>query len=240
MPRTASTLSQYNNCKANKKKYEGEYVVQRSLLSVANGDRLKEMELIHDMEKEEKIFINKIRKSNLDKQQQDEQSSTSSVLYCLCRKPESGYMLQCEVCNEWYHANCLHIPKSKLNQESDVSKDMRFICGSCLRSRRPRFDAIVSLLISLQKVPVAISEGTALHCLAERAMSWQKKARELVTITRAATEEARSQQLRLADIRKRIDKWKLEISTEAAEMHKQLTNQAGTALFLDVLVMYHC
>lgn len=183
------------------------------------------MDLIHEMEKEEKINISKIRKSNIDKQQQDEQShSTLPVLYCLCRRPESGYMLQCEVCNEWYHANCLHIPKSKLNQDNDLSKDMRFICGSCLRSRRPRLDAIVSLLISLQKVPVAISEGTALHCLAERAITWQKKARELVGVIRAATEEARSQQLRLADIRKKISKWKLEISSE---VHMQLTNQAG-------------
>lgn len=176
------------------------------------------------MEKEEIEYIKKKRKFNIDKQQQEEDSS-SPVLYCLCNKPESGYMLQCEVCNEWYHANCLHIPKSKLNQDSDISKEMRFICGSCLRSRRPRLDAIVSLLISLQKVPVAISEGTALHCLAERAISWQKQAREVLSTTRGVIEEARSQQLRLLDIRKKVSKWKQEASEESAEV---LAYQTGT------------
>lgn len=177
------------------------------------------------MQREENTLIQKIRHYNTDKQERD--SSSSPVLYCLCRKPESGYMLQCEVCNEWYHANCLHIPKSKLNQGEDISKEMRFICGSCLRSRRPRLDAIVSLLISLQKVPVAISEGTALHCLAQRAINWQKQARDLLTASRGVTDEGRSQQLRLSDIRKKINKWKQEASLEQDVHSSQLTCQAG-------------
>lgn len=230
MPRTPATSSTVNG-KTNKKKHEDEYSVQTSPLSVADGDRLKEMDIIHEMEKDEKDYIDKCRKANLDKQRCDELSSSNSspVLYCLCKKPESGYMLQCEVCNEWYHANCLHIPKSKLNQDTDVSKDMRFICGACLRSRRPRLDAIVSLLISLQKVPVAISEGTALHCLAERAMTWQKQARTLIASTSGIIDAARGQQLRLSDIRKKINKWKQEASSEALrnDIHAQLANQAG-------------
>lgn len=224
LPRgTSPPVSQQG--KGQKKKNDDEYSIQGSALSLANGDRLQEMDLIHDMEKKEMEYIRKRRKFNIDKQQQEDDSSP--VLYCLCNKPESGYMLQCEVCNEWYHANCLHIPKSKLNQDSDISKEMRFICGSCLRSRRPRLDAIVSLLISLQKVPVAISEGTALHCLAERAISWQKQARELLGATRAVIEEAKSQQLRLVDIRKKISRWKQEASQESAEGHSQLAYQTG-------------
>ena len=223
LPRAESAAASQQG-KVPKKKGDSEYLVHTSALSLAKGDRLKEMDLIHAMEKKEIEYIKKKRKFNIDKQQQEEDSS-SPVLYCLCNKPESGYMLQCEVCNEWYHANCLHIPKSKLNQDSDISKEMRFICGSCLRSRRPRLDAIVSLLISLQKVPVAISEGTALHCLAERAISWQKQAREVLSTTRGVIEEARSQQLRLLDIRKKVSKWKQEASEESAEV---LAYQTGT------------
>ena len=197
-----------------------------------NGDRLKEMDLIRKMEKEERDYVCQLRKSNNDKQQRDDQGAAGSpVLYCLCRRPESGYMLQCEVCNEWYHAHCLHIPKSKLNPDKDMGKEMRFICGGCLRSRRPRLDTIVSLLISLQKVPVAISEGTALHCLAERAIAWQKRARELLAKAQGVIDEARGQQLRILDLRKKIWKWRQEVTTadskQTAPVQSQLAIQAG-------------
>jgi histone demethylase JARID1 len=232
LPRNPSINSFAANSKSNKKRTEDEFFVQTSPLSVAEGDRFKEMDIIHNLEKEEKLYIRKVRKSNFDKQLQDEKSSSSlPVLYCQCRKPESGYMLQCEVCNEWYHASCLHIPKSKLNPDNDNNKDVRFICGSCLRSRRPRLDNIVSLLISLQKVPVAISEGTALHCLAERAIAWQKNARELVASARPIVEEARSQQLRIYDITNKIFKWKQETLLEYKGIHHtELNNQADSVL----------
>ncbi len=195
---------------------------------------MKEMGKIKEMEREEKGYVQSLRRTNVEKQREPDsksaKDSSTPIVYCLCRKPESGYMLQCEVCNEWYHAHCLHIPKSKLCQDTDISKDMRFICGACLRSRRPRLDSIVSLLISLQKVPVAISEGTALHCLAERAISWQKKAREVLGNIRGIVDAGRGQQLRLVDLRKKIAKWKDEAvtnKTNETEIQAQLASQAG-------------
>jgi hypothetical protein len=43
----------------------------------------------------------------------------------------------------------------------------------CSRSRRPRLDVALSLLLSLQKLPVRVDCGEALQLLAERAMAWQ-------------------------------------------------------------------
>ena len=217
-----------------KKKQDDELSIPANPLAQLGGDRLKEMEKIREMEQAEKQYLQALRKTNIEKQREADvktkESNTSPVVYCLCRKPESGYMLQCEVCNEWYHAHCLHIPKSKLNQETDISKDMRFICGACLRSRRPRLDSIVSLLISLQKVPVAISEGTALHYLAERAICWQKKAREILNNIRGIVDNGRGQQLRLIDLRKKIMKWKQEAMSNKGnetDIQAQLASQAG-------------
>ena len=126
------------------------------------------------------------------------------------------------------------IPKSKLNPDKDMGKEMRFICGGCLRSRRPRLDTIVSLLISLQKVPVAISEGTALHCLAERAIAWQKRARELLSKAQGVIDEARGQQLRILELRKKIWKWRQEITPAEGKQpvpgQTQLAMQAGTVV----------
>lgn len=56
---------------------------------------------------------------------------------------------------------------------AQMAKDSKFLCPLCLRSRRPRLETILSLLVSLQKLPVRLPEGEALQCLTERGMSWQ-------------------------------------------------------------------
>lgn len=51
--------------------------------------------------------------------------------------------------------------------------ETKFLCPVCMRSRRPRMDTILQLLVALQALPVRLPEGEALQCLTERAMSWQ-------------------------------------------------------------------
>ena len=81
--------------------------------------------------------------------------------------------------------NCVPLPKSanlkgKSSQTALVAAahDLKFLCPLCLRSRRPRLETILSLLVSLQKLPVRMPEGEALQCLTERAMAWQDRARQ--------------------------------------------------------------
>ncbi|XP_076819433.1 lysine-specific demethylase 5A-like isoform X2 [Clavelina lepadiformis] len=105
-----------------------------------------------------------------------------SVLYCVCRKPSSGLMLQCEVCHDWFHTTCVPLPKLS-NAKSKVEQvfELKFLCPMCRRSRRPHLSTILSLLLQLQKLPVRIKEGEALQCLTERAMSWQDRARQTLS-----------------------------------------------------------
>uniref|UniRef100_T1IT35 [histone H3]-trimethyl-L-lysine(4) demethylase n=1 Tax=Strigamia maritima TaxID=126957 RepID=T1IT35_STRMM len=117
-----------------------------------------------------------LRITNLQKRAED----TGDCKYCLCRKSLSGFMLQCELCKDWFHATCVPLPKSasvknksSLALVSQMAKELKFLCPLCLRSRRPRLETILSLLVSLQKLPVRLPEGEALQCLTERAMSWQ-------------------------------------------------------------------
>ena len=98
----------------------------------------------------------------------------------------SGYMLQCELCNEWYHASCWHLPKGK---QGSVEKDSTFVCNVCVRTRRPRLDGLVSLLISLKKVPVVITDGAGAtvpggegHRLAEESQGVQKASAMLLIL----------------------------------------------------------
>ena len=70
-------------------------------------------------------------------------------------------------------------------------RDIKFLCALCLRSRRPRLETILSLLVSLQKLPVRLAAGEALQCLTERAMAWQDRARHALATDELAAALAR-------------------------------------------------
>ncbi|XP_029843134.3 lysine-specific demethylase 5A isoform X4 [Ixodes scapularis] len=159
----------------------------------------------HEMES-----MRQLRAHNIQKRLED----TGSARYCSCHRFFGGHMLQCELCKDWFHASCVPTPKSRgapkpgpavgvgpasasspspavagataagLGTSSLGQRESKFLCPACLRSRRPRLETILSLLVSLQKLPVRLPEGEALQCLTERAMSWQDRARQAL-----ATEE---------------------------------------------------
>ncbi|GFN77384.1 lysine-specific demethylase 5a [Plakobranchus ocellatus] len=138
---------------------------------------VREVELMRDL-----------RTRNMEKRQD------SDAKFCVCRKAVSGFMLQCELCKDWFHSTCVSFPKSasiknKTSQAAimQATKEMKFLCPLCLRSRRPRLETILSLLVSLQKLPVRMAEGEALQCLTERAMAWQDRARQVLTTTEMAS-----------------------------------------------------
>jgi histone demethylase JARID1 len=80
-----------------------------------------------------------------------------------------------------------------------AARELKFLCPQCLRSRRPRLETILSLLVSLQKLPVRLAEGEALQCLTERAMAWQDRARNAL-----ATDELASALAKLSMMSQRI------------------------------------
>lgn len=138
--------------------------------------------------------MKQLRAHNLRKRLED----TGQARYCTCHNVFGTYMLQCELCKDWFHASCVPIPKSRSAAKPGGSggggsplgspspavpssaspRDCKFLCPACLRSRRPRLETILSLLVALQKLPVRLPEGEALQCLTERAMSWQDRARQ--------------------------------------------------------------
>ena len=122
--------------------------------------------------------------------------------YCLCRKGIDGFMIRCNLCFNWYHTSCICPPKTvhgksigKGYNSWSASREVHYLCTLCCRSRRPRLDNILQLLMSLQKLPVRVPEGEALQFLTERAMNWQDRAKQALAdpeVTRILT-EAKSQ-----------------------------------------------
>merc|ERR1719461_740424 len=96
-------------------------------------------------------------------------------------RDENAALLDCELCKEQFQPGSVPLPRTGSKKEKLNSlRDIKFLCPACLRSRRPRLETILSLLVSLQKLTVRLPEGEALQCLTERAMAWQDKARTML------------------------------------------------------------
>ncbi|XP_077289292.1 lysine-specific demethylase 5A-like isoform X2 [Arctopsyche grandis] len=156
-------------------------------------------------EENELSNMRELRARNLRK---DIRVQQPGVTYCHCQKRQYGLMTQCQLCKEWFHAPCINNrntvngPPSPPTSSGSMSPDQeplspgtpsvngpgssRYLCSCCLRTRRPRLDTILGLLVSLQNLPVRLCEGEALQCLTERAMAWQDKARALMRNKEAA------------------------------------------------------
>uniref|UniRef100_A0A8U7NTG5 [histone H3]-trimethyl-L-lysine(4) demethylase n=1 Tax=Corvus moneduloides TaxID=1196302 RepID=A0A8U7NTG5_CORMO len=101
---------------------------------------------------------------------------------CVCGQPAGPGMLQCQLCRDWFHGSCVAWPRLGAQKPSPAwwEWDAKFLCPLCQRSRRPRLETILALLVALQKLPVRLPEGEALQCLTERAITWQDRARQLL------------------------------------------------------------
>ncbi|XP_069693074.1 lysine-specific demethylase 5A-like isoform X2 [Periplaneta americana] len=179
-------------------------------------------------EEREMIAMRDLRLENLKKRAND----TGEAKYCVCRRGVSGFMLQCELCKDWFHATCVPLPKSTSNKNKQqtpaqqlvaaATRELKFLCPCCLRSRRPRLETILSLLVSLQKLPVRVPEGEALQCLTERAMNWQDRARQAL-----ATEELASALAKLSVLSQKLVEAAAREKTEkiiSSELKKAASN----------------
>ncbi|XP_040201197.1 lysine-specific demethylase 5A isoform X3 [Rana temporaria] len=175
-----------------------------------------------EMERKEVDSMRSIRAANLAKMAMVDR--IEEVRFCVCRKAASGFMLQCELCKDWFHGTCVPLPKTNSQKKGNSwqSKDVKFLCTQCMRSRRPRLETILSLLVSLQKLPVRLPEGEALQCLTERAMSWQDRARQSL-----ATEELSCALAKLSVLSQRMVEQAAREKTEkiiSAELQKAAAN----------------
>lgn len=162
---------------------------ERSLASLNNTmDPATVVAIFKDAEDKEMDGIKYLRALNAAKSLDPNENCS----FCVCNKGLHGLMMQCELCKDWFHSSCVQLPKiatAKFKKNFMLTalhmgfKDCKFLCTNCHRTRRPRLETILSLLMSLQKLYIRVPEGEALQCLTERAMNWQDRARQLLQHT---------------------------------------------------------
>ncbi|EDV31945.1 uncharacterized protein Dana_GF14289 [Drosophila ananassae] len=131
-------------------------------------------------EERELLEMRDLRRQNMAK-------NTMRDIFCLCKCDFRGLMYNCQLCRDWFHEDCVPLP-SVTNSNgvpnggaSSGANRPKWLCPSCVRSKRPRLETILPLLVQLQQLPIRLPEDEALRCLAERAMNWQDRARKALS-----------------------------------------------------------
>lgn len=161
----------------------GPYVISNVKLT-GNVDPSEVVAAFKRAEKHELESMIQLREENELKKR----VNAADAKYCVCRRPASGIMMECNLCKEWFHDTCVALESGQIKNtnKNDSNKlnlgptEPKYLCPACLRSRRPKLETVLCLLVSLQKLPVRLPEGEALQCLTERAMRWQHRARTLL------------------------------------------------------------
>uniref|UniRef100_A0A8C7PHL2 [histone H3]-trimethyl-L-lysine(4) demethylase n=1 Tax=Oncorhynchus mykiss TaxID=8022 RepID=A0A8C7PHL2_ONCMY len=133
-------------------------------------------------EHQEKGALLRLQQDNLSKPGVEKKEKES---VCVCGRAPRPPLLRCHLCKDWFHGGCVPFPSLLLPSSEPPTNplcwwdwDSRFLCPRCQRSRRPRLETILALLVALQRLPVRLPEGEALQCLTERAITWQGRAKE--------------------------------------------------------------
>ncbi|KAM6149263.1 lysine-specific demethylase 5C-like [Rhynchocyon petersi] len=153
-------------------------------------------------------------------------AASSSASICVCGQVPAGVgALRCDLCQDWFHGRCVSIPRLLSSPRHHPTStpllawwewDTKFLCPLCMRSRRPRLETILTLLVALQRLPVRLPEGEALQCLTERAISWQGRARQAL-----ASEDVTALLRQLAELHQQLQD---ELRPEASSTYPSISD----------------
>jgi histone demethylase JARID1 len=81
-------------------------------------------------------------------------SEDKEATFCICRRAESGLMVACEICHEWYHSTCLKVPRNVVKSSSSYVCPICHISDNNLKitqmSRQPRLEEITDLIVEAE------------------------------------------------------------------------------------------
>ncbi|KAK9457741.1 PLU-1-like protein-domain-containing protein [Dipodascopsis uninucleata] len=107
--------------------------------------------------------------------------SATKELFCLCRLPESGLMIECEICHEWYHSKCLKITRGKIKNYELYTC---LVCDHRIQlprdAVRPLLDNLVNWEVEGKNLPLRAEELDLIHSINDTAMKFKEFMRPLL------------------------------------------------------------
>ncbi|KAI1615193.1 histone demethylase JARID1 [Exophiala viscosa] len=95
-------------------------------------------------------------------------------VFCICRQPEAGLMIECEICHDWYHAKCLKLARGK------VKECETFTCPICdwrvkipRDAARPKLEDLQSWQDEIPDLPFQAEEEELLHRIVDKAQNFR-------------------------------------------------------------------
>ena len=73
--------------------------------------------------KEDFLYHNKEEEINKGKKTVKKEEEQKEELFCICKQPDDGLrpMIECDLCNDWYHFSCVNIDPVNYYYRIDVS-----------------------------------------------------------------------------------------------------------------------
>ena len=117
-------------------------------------------------------------------------SGSSRDVFCICRRPEAGMMIECELCHEWYHGKCLKIARGK------VKEDDKYTCPICdwrvkipRDAARPKLDELQEWYSELETLPFQPEEEKTLANIVGNAQAFRDFMRPFINPENPTTPE---------------------------------------------------
>ncbi|KAM7216436.1 Lid2 complex component lid2 [Rhypophila decipiens] len=95
-------------------------------------------------------------------------------VFCICRRPEQGMMIECEMCHEWYHGKCLKIARGKVKDED------KYTCPICdwrvkipRDAARPKLEELVQWRDEIPGLPFQPEEAELLNKIIDNAQDFR-------------------------------------------------------------------
>ncbi|ETN36703.1 uncharacterized protein HMPREF1541_08981 [Cyphellophora europaea CBS 101466] len=95
-------------------------------------------------------------------------------VFCICRQPEAGLMIECEICHDWYHAKCLKLARGK------VKETEMFTCPICdwrvkipRDAARPKLEDLQAWQDELAELPFQPEEEELLRRIVDKAQGFR-------------------------------------------------------------------
>lgn len=128
-------------------------------------------------------------------------SNSSRDVFCVCRRPEAGMMIECELCHEWYHGKCLKIARGK------VKEDDKYTCPICdwrvkipRDAARPKLEDLQGWYDELPNLPFQPEEEATLTSLCEAGQAFREFLRPYINPIVTSSEEVETLRFHLRKV----------------------------------------